>query len=300
MGDDGYEKLSPGNGPSKSAPAEKPAARAESRDASSAANTGMLLSALLLVSLVVLPMTAFIVAEWNEANINTLRSNAELLAGMGCGTYDSGTGVYTLARGGIAFAGPARDDVQFLTGFESGCVTCPAVSGAVFDTATPAECTNIVDSGTGFAARRESNIACSAETTFSAAVETNEATANRVAVGSNSVHAPTNPWTLPAGRCDSAYWEDVPSGSNLDSALSSLDLRSVFSRARNMYFVSTYNGVGLCYCQSCGENAASSVNPAGATAACSSLYGFAASTSPVSTEMCNWAPTGLWGPSSLV
>lgn len=300
MGGTGESQVDmPGPGPSKPDVA-KPAGG--SADVSQMGWT--LVTGLLLTSMVVFPILAFFVAEWNETNVEAMRANEALLGGLQCGTYNAGTGVYTLERGGVAYAKDARDDVQFLTGFESGCVTCPAVAGAAYGAATPSECTNIMDGGTDLATRRAKDIGCSAEAAFDATLEVDQAIVNRVAVLDRAVHASTNPWSYRTGRCSGTVWWETDHAFSISSQLT--DLRNALSRARNLYFVANpapdgSPAVGLCYCQQCNgdTNVGPNSNPAGATMPCGSMFVYSGDSSKASLEMCNYAPIGGWGASIL-
>jgi len=291
------------SGPSKPAPS----ATKKAADEMDPMEMGMLvISGILVVAMVVFPIMAFFVSEWNETNIDAMRSNAALFEGLQCGTYDGS--VYTLTRGGISFARNARDEVQFLTGFESACATCPAVPGTTYGAATPLECTGVFDSGADHATRRSKTVECSGDAAFTATLEVEQAIVNRVVVDSRSVQANTNPWKMSGGRCESGAWWEADEATGIPPGV--LDMRSALNRARNMYFVNNAAadgtpGVGLCYCQQCyerpGEGASS--NSAGTSVRCNNMWAFAdgkGGWNGQGLEMCNYAPTGGWGASSLV
>jgi hypothetical protein len=290
------------SGPSKPAPS----ATKKASDAMDPGEIGMLvISGILVVAMVVLPIMAFFVSEWNETNIDAMRSNAALFEGLQCGTYDGS--VYTLTRGGISFARNARDEVQFLTGFESACATCPAVPGTTYGTATPLECTGVFDSGANHATRRSKTVECSGDAAFTATLEVEQAIVNRVVVDSRSVQTNTNPWRVPSLRCQNGEWWDATEAAGIPPGV--LDVRSALNRARNMYFVDSVasdgsSGIGLCYCQQCHASwgRGASTNSAGASVRCENMAAFAwgFSDNGQALEMCNYAPTGGWGANTLV
>lgn len=245
---------------------------------------------LLLIAMVVLPITGFILSRMNERDIQMLKENAFFYSALQCGSYDSDTGVFTLSRGGISFALPAEDDVQFLTGFDSPCVTCPAVAGALYGDPTPTDCANIIDGGgnTGIAERRAKDIGCSSETTFTSGVLAPATVANNVIVSAREIREPTNPGGTRSARCDSTDALPV-AGSDIAHVPSPYISAA---QARSEYFVPVSFAMRLCYCQPCGATSATSSNPAGAQTACSA---FAAYSVGDSTEMCDYAPNGGWG-----
>lgn len=263
----------------------------EARDATPAGRAWTMTTMLLLAAMVGLPLVAFIISQQSETTIHRLRENAALLDTLQCGTFNSNTGVYTLTRGGITYSTDSRDDVQFLTGFESGCATCPAVAGATYGTSTPAEC--IVDDS-NVANRRANDIACGGEVTFTAPVQATETVVNRIQVLDTAVGASVSQWNIAGARCDSGDNEQLPGRYYPGMTGGPLaDLRSVMKRARNLYFVPSGDGVGLCYCQGCNAKA-TNPNPAGSTATCYAVSSYAWGWNWSALEMCNYSPINNW------
>lgn len=244
---------------------------------------------LLLVCSGAFPVYGIWRSQQNRGEVNTLAAVTQFTSGVGCGKYNSSTGIYSLTRGGIYFERPAQDDVQFLSGYENACTSCPAVSGATYGLVTPTDCTNIDDGfgNAGIANRRSKNIGCSATTTFIAGMDVGAAIANRFSSHSRSILGRLNAGSSELSRCDSS---DFLASAGSDS-LHTSSLRDELYRTRNAYFVNTADRVGLCFCHPCGLSPTSSINSAGGESNCNAYKAYAGST----TEMCVYSPTSNWG-----
>lgn len=268
---------------------EKTTTEIESRSMTWRDNVWLAITVLLLTAAVALPIYGFWQARRNQAELQTLSYVTQFTFGVECGKYDAGTGVYSLTRGGMYFEKPAQDDVQFLSGYESACTSCPAVPGATYGLVTPGDCTNIDDGfgNAGIASRRNKNLGCSATTTFTAGVNAGAVVANRLSTASRFIRGGLNAGSTETSRCDSS---DFLASAGSDS-LHTSSLRDELYRTRNAYFVNTNDRVGLCFCHPCGLSTSNSINAAGGGSNCDAYKSYAGET----TEVCMYSPIGNWG-----
>ena len=299
MQDDGTFKQSGGkeDGLKSDAPSGdtgKTSSEVESRGTTTKDKVWLAMTVILLVATVALPIYGYWQGRRNQARVETLNLVTQFTSGLECGKYNANTGVYSLTRGGLYFERPAHDDVQFLTGFDSACTSCPAVPSATYGLVTPGDCSNINDGlgNAGIANRRSKNIACSASATFTSGVHVGAAVANRFTTTARSIMGRTNAGSSELARCDSS---DFLAAAGSD-ALHTTSLRDELTRTRNAYFVNTGDRVGMCFCQPCGLSATTSINAAGGASNCDAYSAYAGQT----TEVCVYSPVASWGGDFLV